>query len=79
MRDLWRRGVKCFEVGGTVVQTRYEFKGGVTYEIYLNSPELLGHIEQESADIVVLILAGNSIKDSVTNQQIFVKATLFYR
>ena len=79
VRDLWRREVRGFEVGGTVVQTRYVFKGGASYETYLNSPELLGRIGQESADIVVVILAGNSIKDSVTNQQIYEKATLFYR
>ena len=62
-----------------MVQTRYVFQGGASYETYLNSPELLSRIGQESADIVVVILAGNSIKDSVTIQQIYEKATLFYR
>ena len=60
-------------------RTRYVFEEGASYETYLNSPELFNRIERESADVVIVILAGNSIKDYVTNQQIYDQAFKFYK
>ena len=79
VRNLYERGVTSFEFNGTLVHVRYVFKGGASYDTYLNNPELFNPIESENADVVLVILAGNSIKNSVTNYQIYRQAVDFYQ
>ena len=76
--DLRGLGVKEFQVGGETVRVRYVFKRGGTYDSYLDDEGLYSRVTSSRADIIVVILIGNLIKDSVSNEQITRKARDFY-
>ena len=60
------------------MRVRYVFKRGGTYDSYLEDEGLYSRVTSSRADIIIVTLIGNSIKDSVSNEQITRKAREFY-
>ena len=77
--DLSEDGSDWFEVGEQKVEIQYFGKRGASYDTFLNNPQLFDDLSQFKPDIVIVILAGNSIRNSVTNKEIYYKATEFYK
>lgn len=52
---------------------------GKDYPHFLNNPEILEALGNQNIDVVVTILGGNSIVDSVTNTDINLRASEYYK
>ena len=59
-------------ISGQNIEFQYIYRSGAPYETYLNGRDrdLFGRIAAAEPVIVLVILAGNSITDSKTDQQI---------
>ena len=79
VHDLVKEIPLVFETAGNTIEISGIYKSGGTYNDFLNIPNLWSRVEAQKADIIVVILAGNSITESVTNSQIYISSRLFYR
>ena len=79
VHDLVKEIPLVFETAGHTIEVSGIYKSGGTYNDFLNIPNLWSRVEAQKADIIVVILAGNSITESVTNSQIYTSSRLFYR
>ena len=78
VRDLKDYGINRLAVGNTSVKVDFVYRGGAGYQTYLDDPELFRRVARYTPDIVLVILAGNEIKNSVSNAEIKNRARLFY-
>ena len=77
--ELSKDGSDWFEVGEQNIEVQYFGKHGASNDTFLNNPQLFDNLNQFKPDIVIVALARNSIRDSVTNKEIYIKATEFYK
>ena len=65
---------------GSKVDCQFLFKAfpGEDYDYFLNNPQEFNIINLIKPDVVVVILGGNSIVNSISNSAIKLKATEFY-
>ena len=79
MSQLSDFGLESFVTEGQLVTVRYISRSGGTYDKFLTEPGLFERIEnEEKPDYILVILAGNSISDNTTNEEIHNSARSFY-
>ena len=77
--ELSNSGLKSFDTEGELVTVRYICRSGGTYDKFLTEPGLFERIEnEEKPDYILVILAGNSISNNTTNEEIHSSARAFY-
>ena len=79
-RELEGLGIQHTVISGQNVEFQYIHRLGASYETYLNGRDrdLFGQIAAAEPVIVLVIMAGNSITDSKTDQQIRLDIEEFY-
>ena len=72
-------GLRSFVAAGEGITVRYIPQGGATYNKFLTEPGLFERIDNEDEpDYILVILAGNSISNDTTNEEIYAGARAFY-
>ena len=78
VRDLSQLRNTPFVACGQTINVEVIWKNGGTYDLFLGDSDVFERVSNLSADLILVILAGNSIKRSVANKDIFESASKFY-
>ena len=75
----WNRNLTL--ENGKGVGLEFEFRGyrGKDFDFFLENDRVFNVVSEVNPDIIVVIIGGNSIVDSVTNSEIKKKSCLFFR
>ena len=75
---LQRTGITRFVAAGINIEVSFVHRGGADYNTYLTDRNLFDQIKRHNPDFVIVILAGNAIKGSNSNDEIREQGKRFY-
>ena len=75
---LQRTGITRFVAAGINIEVSFVHRGGADYNTYLTDRNLFDQIKRHNPDFVIVILAGNAIKGSNSNDDIREQGKRFY-
>ena len=79
VRDLENLQQHSFSAENITFHIKYVHQPGGTYELFVNNPVLLDPAFEFEPDFVVVVLAGNSLHNSVTNAEVYQHCRSFYQ
>ena len=78
VKSLSKLKINKFSVGERSVQIKFLYKSGATYDSILNKTQYLDLAEEYNPDFILIVLAGNSLNNSISNSKIYEQIREFY-